>query len=68
MLKFITVWVLTVTYLNDGQSAIYTNTHTYQLQYATQSICEKQRAKHTGRNKTSRCDFQQVPVYVGSQP
>lgn len=65
MIKFITVWILTVTYLNNGQSAMYTNAYTYQLQYATQSICEKQRNKHTGPNKTTSCDFQQVPVYIG---
>lgn len=65
MIKFITVWILTVSYVDiSGHSGGASH---YQLQYATQSICEKQRKNHVGHYKASRCDFQQVPVYVGSK-
>lgn len=63
MIKFITVWVLTVSSAEFHRSSYLA--HTYQLQYATQSICEQQRKRHFGDNNTTRCDFQQVPVYVG---
>ncbi|HGH3604052.1 TPA: hypothetical protein ACJK1S_001241 [Acinetobacter baumannii] len=63
MIKFITVWVLTVT-----QHQMSATESTYQLQYATQSICEKQKLRHETDRTDVRCDFQQVPVYVGSKP
>lgn len=61
MITWVTVWVLTITYItgNMDESA------TYQLHYATQNICEKQRKNHQGSYKRTRCDFQQVPVYTG---
>ncbi len=65
MIKFITVWVLTVTQHQMVGSATES---TYQLQYATQSICEKQKLRHETDRTSVRCDFQQVPVYVGSKP
>lgn len=65
MIKFITVWVLTVTQHQMVGSATES---TYHLQYATQSICEKQKLRHETDRTDVRCDFQQVPVYVGSQP
>lgn len=62
MIKFITVWVLTVSYIDiSGHSGGASH---YQLQYATQNICEKQRARHAGDHKASRCDFQQLPLFV----
>lgn len=62
MLTWITVWVLTVTYVNlDGHSG--GGATSYQLEYASQSICEKQRLNHVGSHKASRCDFKQVPVF-----
>lgn len=61
MITWLTVWVLTVELLNDG-SVNGKNSHSYQLTYATQSVCEKQRKRHTGYDYKSRCDFQQVPV------
>lgn len=65
MIKFITVWILTVQYnYNSLHSGVG---YAYQLQYATQTICERQRQFHQGPNKITRCDFQQVPVYVGGK-
>ena len=55
MITWVTVWVLTVSYTNGGASH-------YQLQYANQEICEKQRKNHQAIYKDSRCDFQQIPV------
>lgn len=61
MLTWITVWVLTVTYVDiSGEAGGATS---YQLEYASQSICEKQRLNHVGSHKASRCDFKQVPVF-----
>ncbi|ENO7683850.1 hypothetical protein ACJCFO_002874 [Acinetobacter baumannii] len=65
MIKFITVWVLTVQFHYDTLHA--GAGYSYQLQYATQNICEKQRQNHRGRDRITRCDFQQVPVYVGAK-
>ena len=60
MIEFVTVWVLTVTQHQMVGSATES---AYQLYYATQAICERQRKNHeSGRTKT-RCDFQQIPVY-----
>lgn len=63
MITWVTVWVLTVTYVNiSGHSGGATS---YQLQYATQNICEKQRENHKSDYKRTRCDFAQIPVYKG---
>lgn len=66
MIEFVTVWVLTVGYFEyDYQQG---GPATYQLQYATQSVCEKQKKNHVIENRGyktrfwARCDFQQVPV------
>lgn len=61
MITWLTVWVLTVELLNDG-SVNGKNSQSYQLTYATQNVCEKQRKRHAGFSYRSRCDFQQVPV------
>lgn len=67
MIKFITVWILTVT-VHDDSYHRSNNLHThYQLQYATQPICEKQRKNHQNERRTTRCDFAQVPVYAPSK-
>lgn len=58
MIKFVTVWVLTVMEVPNSGVA-----HTYQLTYATQKICEQQKEKHIDKRKDARCDFQQIPVY-----
>lgn len=60
MITWVTVWVLTVTQHKMPGSATES---TYQLQYATQIICERQKKNHTdgGRSK-ARCYFQQIPV------
>ena len=58
MITWVTVWVLTV------QSATGSPSNTvYQMTFASQSVCEKQIAKHT-KNKwaEARCDFQQIPM------
>jgi len=65
MITWVTVWVLTVQYIDRNTS------HTYQLQYQTSSQC----AKALERNKKNSyyssdggavgkasCDFQQIPV------
>lgn len=61
MITWLTVWVLTVELVND-RGVNGKNSHSYQLTYATQSVCEKQRERHDGHAYQSRCDFQQVPV------
>ena len=61
MITWVTVWVLTVTHAKRYGS--FTESH-YQLQYASQVICEKQRKNHESALKISRCDFQQIPVVV----
>ena len=64
MITWVTVWVLTVT-VNDSSYTKTDNLHThYQLQYATQSICEKQRKSHRINGNSTRCDFQQVPMVL----
>jgi len=60
VITWVTVWVLTVSYIDIGGHS--GGASHYQLQYATQSICEKQRKNHKGSFKASRCDFQQIPV------
>lgn len=52
MITFVTVWVLTVT----------SSQMSYQLQYSTQAICEKQNPNHEMLLRKARCDFQQIPV------
>ena len=64
MITWVTVWVLTVTNVEMQLSSFHP--HTYQLTYATQEICEKQRKNHK-RNSRTRCDFQQFPVYKGGK-
>ena len=66
MITWITVWVLTVQHINDvGVNG--KNSHVYQLTYATQAICEKQKKYHDGSYKVVRCDFQQVPVVLSNK-
>lgn len=60
-MTWVTVWVLTVIF-NDTGSSSYVRRDSYQLQYATQSICERQKESHTKNGATARCDFAQVPV------
>lgn len=67
MIKFITVWILTVT-VHDDSYHRSNNLHThYQLQYATQQTCEKQRETQRREDVTTRCDFAQVPVHTPSK-
>ena len=56
MITWVTVWVLTVSNFGGGSAK-----YAYQLQYATQATCEKQRKSH---DSSARCDFQQIPVVV----
>ena len=65
MITWVTVWVLTVSYVDIGGHS--GGASHYQLTYATQEICEKQRKNHKQQYKASRCDFQQVPVYRGGK-
>lgn len=60
MIKFVTIWVLTVMVEIPGNGVSYS----YQLNYATQNICEQQKAKHVSKYKEARCDFQQLPMYL----
>lgn len=57
MITWVTVWVLTV--FTGSNYYGHQRPSNFQLQYATQEICEKQRKNHSG---TTRCDFQQIPV------
>ncbi len=63
MIKFITVWILTVNYVNSTD-VHSTAASSYQLQYASQAICERQRKYHHDAYRSTRCDFAQVPVVV----
>ncbi len=59
MIKFVTVWILTVhTSLGSASN------QTYQLTYSTQAVCQKQLEKHVTRHGTARCDFAQIPVVI----
>ena len=61
MITWVTVWILTVQHINDfGVNG--KNSHTYQLQYATQKICERQRKNHESGHNITSCDFQQIPL------
>ena len=62
MITWVTVWVLTMVVARDESG--YTKRDSYQLTYATQSICMKQgeKIKKTSRDYSYRCDFQQIPV------
>ena len=65
MITWVTVWVLTVHGVDKGYRE--TGSYIYQLSYATQALCEKQKKNHErgGRDwKKARCDFQQVPVVM----
>lgn len=64
MISWVTVWVLTVHGVDKGYHEL--SSYTYQLSYATQALCEKQKKNHERGGvdwKKARCDFQQVPVY-----
>ena len=62
MITWVTVWVLTVVYADAG---VHTSkATTYQLTYATQEACVKQIKKHNSSFRSSRCDFQQIPVVI----
>lgn len=64
MLTWVTVWVLTVFTGSSHQG--YYRPSNFQLQYATQETCIKQKEVHIKRGVSSaRCDFQQVPIYKG---
>lgn len=61
MITWVTVWVLTVFTGSDFMGNYRPSN--FQLQYASQSICEKQKDNHLKRSVSSaRCDFQQIPV------
>ena len=63
MITWVTVWVLTVGYWGDGYQK--GGPSSYQLQYATQATCEKQKNNHSKLTEYKgfvRCDFQQIPV------
>lgn len=63
MITWVTVWVLTVGYWDSDYNK--GGPSSYQLQYATQKACEKQRANHKAKYDShgfTRCDFQQIPV------
>ncbi|MFW1826681.1 MULTISPECIES: hypothetical protein [Acinetobacter] len=61
MITWVTVWVLTV-FTGSEYMGNYRPSN-FQLQYATQAICEKRKAEHLKRGvSTARCDFQQIPV------
>ena len=63
MITWVTVWVLTVSYINIGGHS--GGASHYQLQYATQETCLKQKQVHLKQGVDSaRCDFQQIPVVV----
>lgn len=63
MITWVTVWVLTIGYWEDGHYK--GGPSAYQLHYATKDICEKQKKNHikgSAYNGFARCDFQQVPL------
>lgn len=63
MITWVTVWVLTVGYWD--QEYYKGGPSSYQLQYASQDVCEKQKKNHATISKYkgfTRCDFQQIPV------
>lgn len=63
MITWVTVWVLTVGYWQDGYQK--GGPSTYQLQYATKDICDKQKKSHEKRAEFRgfvNCSFQQIPV------
>lgn len=62
MITWVTVWVLTVSFNSDSYHRSANLRAYYQLQYSSQSICEKQKKNHENESKTARCDFQQIPV------
>ena len=63
MITWVTVWVLTV--FSGGEYRSYYRPLNYQIQYATQATCEKKKQEHlkNGAHKSTRCDWQQVPIY-----
>ena len=61
MITWVTVWVLTVFTGSSHQG--HHRPSNFQLQYATQETCLKQKEAHVKRGVFSaRCDFQQVPL------
>ena len=63
MITWVTVWVLTVGYWEQGHYK--GGPATYQIQYATQKTCEAQRKNHIRGEELksfTRCDFQQIPI------
>ena len=66
MITWVTVWVLTV-FTGSGYYG-YQRPSNFQLQYATQETCIKQKEAHINRGVSSaRCDFQQIPVALASK-
>lgn len=78
MIKFITVWVLTVSYVNINYDNRSGGAMSYQLQYETKAECLKQvplhseqskslswgRVEVTNAHKRARCDMSKVVVAV----
>lgn len=78
MLTWITVWMLTVSYVNFNDNMNAGVAYSYQLQYKDQKTCLAEAAKHRQRrvikegfintyayvneHKAARCDFQQILV------
>ena len=61
MITWVTVWVLTV-FTGSNYLGHYRPSN-FQLQYASQDICIKQKQAHLKRGVDSaRCDFQQIPM------
>lgn len=62
MITWVTVWVLTVVSCQGCNGS----TFQYQLNYATQETCLRQKKNHSvavvSRGGFARCDFQQIPV------
>ena len=59
MITWVTVWVLTVQYIDNNAS------HSYQLKYQSQSQCVKAIERNKdgkGRFGKASCDFQQIPM------
>ena len=62
MITWVTVWILTV--VIDSNYMYKSRATTYQLSYSSQSVCERQRKNHQGMDRTTRCNFQQIPVVI----
>lgn len=64
MITWVTVWVLTVTTNTSSYQRQDNLRAYYQLQYSSQKVCEDNRKYHSSSIRTTRCDFQQIPVVV----